>query len=393
MHDIDLNKTETVILLVVAFSVTALVYFTVAIGVSVPLFVSLTCYRANYTPKAVALTNNENNECAGNTNTDLPFVKSIFFRDSIHQLGASLQGLFSTFKRIYSMEGWRGLYRGTWLILIQSLVLLIPSMFALYAMYPFNEDTLQNPSPLPFGLAILLELISFVLVLPVDVLKRRTMVHPKRLCWARPVESLKEILTAEEYNQPWRLYLLPGVVSTKLLQIFIVNFLAPMGRLALTPPTLSGIFVSLIKKTSNSDAVSMHWSWFTILLYIIWAFFVLVALLLLDNIYVRATTQRVGPSCAAVQSSLSNSTTTGNSQATVEPNRLSASENEQSEEPIVSLRPCRGNNDPAWTFFGASHVEPYTSIVDMVRKMQNEEGNRSLTRGFLYTVLGHLYVV
>ena len=94
-----------------------------------------------------------------------------------------------------------------------------------------------------------------------------------------------------------------------------------------------------------------------------------------------------------MQSSRSNSTTTGDSQATVEQNHLSASESEQSEEPIVSLRPCLGNNDPAWTFFGASHVEPYTSIMDMVRKMQNEEGNRSLTRGFMYTVLGHLYVV
>lgn len=393
MHDIELNKTETVILFVVVFSVTAVVYFTVAIGVFVPLFVSLTCYRANYTPKAVALTNDENNESTGNTNADLPFVKSIFFRDSVHKLGAPLQGLFSTCKRIHAIEGWRGLYRGTWLVLIQGLVLLIPSMFALYAMYPFNEHTLQNPSPIPFGVVILLELISFVLVLPVDVLKRRTMVHPKRLCWTRPVESLKEVLTAEEYNQPWRLYLLPCVVSTKLLQIFIVNFLAPMGRLALAPPILSGIFVSLVKKRSNSDAISMHWNWFTILLYIIWAFFVLVALLLLDNIYVRATTQRVGPSCAAVQSSRSNSTTTGDSQATVEQNHLSASESEQSEEPIVSLRPCLGNNDPAWTFFGASHVEPYTSIMDMVRKMQNEEGNRSLTRGFMYTVLGHLYVV
>ena len=96
MHDIELNKTETVILFVVVFSVTAVVYFTVAIGVFVPLFVSLTCYRANYTPKAVALTNDENNESAGNTNADLPFVKSIFFRDSVHKLGAPLQGLFST---------------------------------------------------------------------------------------------------------------------------------------------------------------------------------------------------------------------------------------------------------------------------------------------------------
>lgn len=383
MAELALVVLTSVVVLAVSVLVVTVVYM--------PFLVSLTCYRANYTPKAVSLTNEQQEDDA----KPLPFFKSIFCAEKTRHLGPNgVDGMFSMWHRIKSIDGWRGLYRGTWLFLAQLLVTAIPTVMFMLQSMPATEvlskkhkHSSSSPPPpppshgwqIPIGTVLLAVFLTFAVQIPLDVLMRRTMVHPVRLNWVHPRTALKHVLTIQEYKQPWRLYLLPGVYTTRLLQIMIMNVFTPLVVLTLMPRLPAYAFgmlaPGLMMNALEAPPVSVGAGQKA--LFVLWNLAAWVALLPLDNMYVRGVTQRADRLYIALN-------TSDQANDSGEAPRENAST-----EPIVSLRPCLGNDDSAWTHFGAAHVEPYTNIVDMFCKMRDEEGNRSLTRGFLYTILGH----
>lgn len=359
--ELYLHDVVSLVALLSTLLLAFLVLSALLIGISMPILVTLTCYRANYTPRAVSL--------SGDTPSKSPsYLASLFRQDCTPKLGPEDMRSFSaTWKRIRALEGWRGLFRGTHLLAYAYAMATVISFFVpigiMFAQALSNQSQEVSASAnIGAGLMIFTSLLLF----PVDILIRRTIVHPTHLNWAHPCECLKHVLTAQEYKQPWRLFLLPGVTSTCFVRL-LISALTSFVAFSLAPPGRFTILTLFYSQETGKGAVIVRWGTWQALLRVLWQCLVWFVQLPLDNIYVRAVTQRSGPSYAAVR---------GVEQGVPE------------KEPIVSLRPCYGNDDPAWTHFGASHVEPYTSLVDVLRKIRDEEGNSSLTRGLLYTIMG-----
>ena len=364
--EVHVHDVISLVAMLIALLLTFFVLSALLLSVSMPILVTITCYRANYTPRAVSLSED--------TPVKSPSYLASFFRqDHTRKLGPEdMRGFVATWKRICAIEGWRGLFRGTHLLVCAYAVTMLLSFFV-----PFGiilAQALSNPSKdvsasanVGAGLMIFVSLLLF----PVDILIRRTIVHPRHLNWAHPCECLKHILTVQEYKQPWRLFLLPGVTSTCLARL-LISLLTSLVALFLAPPGRFAILTLFVSQTSDNRAVTVHGDAWQVLVRVLLSCLVWFVLLPLDNIYVRAATQLSDRSYAAVH---------GAELVVLD------------KEPIVSLRPCHGNDDPAWTYFGASHVEPYTSLVDVFRKIRDEEGNSSLTRGLLYTILGRLFLM
>lgn len=351
----------SVVALLIALVLTFFVLCALSLGVIMPILVTITCYRANYTPRAVSLSED--------TPARSPsYLASLFRQDRAQKLGPEgMHGFVATWKRICAIEGWRGLFRGTHLLVCTYAVatllfFFVPTGIMLAQALANSSKEVGASANVGAGLMIF---VSFLLF-PVDILIRRTIVHPTHLNWAHPCECLKHILTVQEYKQPWRLFLLPGVTSTCLVRL-LISVLTSLVALFLAPPGRFTILALFVSQTSDYAAVTVHGSAWQALVRVLLPCLIWFVQLPLDNIYVRAATQLSDRSYAAVHGA-----------EPIVPDK----------EPIVSLRPCRGNDDPAWTYFGASHVEPYTSLVDVFRKIHDEEGNSSLTRGLLYTILG-----
>lgn len=356
LHDVVSTVALLSTLLLAFFVLSALL-----LGIIMPILVTLTCYRANYTPRAVSLSEDTPSRSPS-------YLTSLFRQDCTPKLGPEdMCGAVATWKRIRAIEGWRGLFRGTHLFACAYAVAIVISFFVPVGI--MFAQAIANPSQevsasanLGAGLMIFMSLLLF----PMDILIRRTMVHPTHLNWTRPRECLKHVLTAQEYRQPWRLFLLPGVTSTCFVRL-LIGVLTSFVAISIAPPSRFTILTLFYSHEEGKGAVTVHWSTWQVLVRVLWQCLVWFVQLPLDNIYVRAVTQRSDRSYAAVH---------GLEHVVPE------------KEPIVSLRPCHGNDDPAWTYFGASQVEPYTSLVDVFRKIRDEEGNSSLTRGLLYTIIG-----
>ena len=72
---------------------------------------------------------------------------------------------------------------------------------------------------------------------------------------------------------------------------------------------------------------------------------------------------------------------------------MSASEQQLTQEPVLSLRYCFNADNTSLNYFVTPQVEPYAGLFDCIQKMYREEGPESLFRGMLYTFLGFAFVV
>ena len=127
------------------------------------------------------------------------------------RIGLNARSFFVMMRRVICIHGWCGLYRSIWLHVLKFVFMYITTA-------PFmelNRGSLENVSDK--SLVFMLWPIFFsVLLLPLEVLIIRTMVHPKVLRWTHPFESLMQSLTISEYQQPWRLYVMPGAAATQV---------------------------------------------------------------------------------------------------------------------------------------------------------------------------------
>ncbi len=68
----------------------------------------------------------------------------------------------------------------------------------------------------------------------------RTIVHPRILSIRSPRENLRELLSYTEFSQPWKLYLLPGLLVANVLHVGWIGLATRIVR-QLTVPTLGGL--------------------------------------------------------------------------------------------------------------------------------------------------------
>ncbi|KAK7461980.1 hypothetical protein VKT23_008412 [Stygiomarasmius scandens] len=150
-----------------------------------PFMSTLVRYRANYEPRNVYL------DGGGSR----PFIN----------------GYFAMMKRIYTLEGWAGLYRGSlcWLCF----------QFLSYYLYAilFSVIDYMVRSVLPFGVAattlfIVRMLYSLAIGIPTSIILYRAVCTPYALPWFSPGTSLSVLLSPMERQKPWKLYFTPGLL-------------------------------------------------------------------------------------------------------------------------------------------------------------------------------------
>jgi len=81
-----------------------------------------------------------------------------------------------------------------------------------------------------FGWAV----FSLLLNLPMTVILNRSITTPYRLPFS-PLKSLRLLLSPSEFRTPWKIYTLPGLLSTKLVHITYLVLVLPAARAVLVP--------------------------------------------------------------------------------------------------------------------------------------------------------------
>ncbi|KAF8065010.1 mitochondrial carrier domain-containing protein [Lyophyllum atratum] len=202
------------------FLVPALIFnLGLSLAITIPLVGVLVRYRANYSPKAIRL---ENVEDGSDTVTQV-------------RTGPAVSGYFAMLKRIYKLEGWAGLYKGTMPVLLLSLFFYL--LTGIYILVEGRPDAFPGKRPgLDTGpLAGLAYTAGSILVtLPVNILTYRAITTPYKLPFFGLRQSLRTLLTPTERARPYVLYLTPGLlVATILRSLISVLGVMPLLRLLL----------------------------------------------------------------------------------------------------------------------------------------------------------------
>ena len=269
--------------------------------VAIPSWGALVRIRANYLPKGVAL-------------------------DEAGKVGPAVYSVPDMKRRVEQLEGRSSLWRGTSLMLYFIAVLALAYFVVLTAiMIPFKIVSGADHGTLAFFSAMVLIVVTVPLSAPMEVLLRRTIVHPHGLDWRHPRACLRELMTDDELNNPWRLYMIPDVLPT-------------MGLMALYGLILAASVFPLPSLFLDSNVLFFPTAAFAAILIILSCL-----LTPLDCALVRLMVQRPLPAA--------------------EPPTA------ESPEPVIELRP-HAESTPA-----------YTGIADCLRKMVAEEGVESIWRG------------
>ncbi|CDS01621.1 uncharacterized protein SPSC_05888 [Sporisorium scitamineum] len=226
-----------------------LIAITLSIGISVlisqPFNGAIVRLRANYLPKAVSL-DNVLEDGAGSTSG--PRALSSFLlseRRSSAKIGPVVTGVFAMMLRTKRLEGWAGIYKGSIPVAIQIFTLstLTFIFFAgASASSPGSAYKAGPAGPGQFSFFSNLFYMLFVslVALPLNVITYRTIVHPRILPLNNPRENLRELLSYTEFTQPWRLYLLPGLLAANVLHVLWIGLATRIVR-QLTVPSLGGL--------------------------------------------------------------------------------------------------------------------------------------------------------
>ena len=288
-----------VVLGAIAFASTACTALT-----GIPALGTMVRIRANYLPKGVAL-------------------------DESGKVGPAVYSVRDMKHRVKQLEGRRSLWRGASLLLYYGAALALAYVVVLTAiMIPYALVTGGH-----FMISVVLNfavlfVIAALLMPPMVALMCRTMVHPHGLDWRQPRACLRELMTDDELENPWLLYMIPDVLPT--MAFLLLCRLAPAMQMAHV--IIQVITAAHLGLTFVRDVV------FTLIL-----IFLVILLTPLDCALVRLMVQRPMPAA--------------------EPPTA------ESPEPVIELRP-HAESTPA-----------YTGIADCLRKMVAEEGTESIWRG------------
>ncbi|ORY32275.1 mitochondrial carrier domain-containing protein [Naematelia encephala] len=316
---------EFLIALVLA-TLLMIVLMAVGVGLTMPFHGALVRLRANYNPRAVGLEGTEN------------------------RVGPTLNTLVQTLKRTKRLEGWYGLYKGSYPMLIFfTLVSIASVIFVGGSSTRGPKGTYSTPPAggIRMGIfTIILTLIS----LPMTIIINRAIITPYRLP-INPRTSLSILLTPLELAAPWKLYLTPGLLATTATHSICVTFLARTVRVG----------VLGVSDPSDAEASIAAWRW------IIFLIFQATATIWLTPLEIIGTRLSVQPNTGGLQAIPSE-----------EEGLPEGVEYAGTNEDVIGLRPT---------------TDPYEGMLDCARKLVDEEGWQSLYRGWWWTMGSNIFGV
>ncbi|WVQ97558.1 hypothetical protein IAU59_004672 [Kwoniella sp. CBS 9459] len=310
--------------LLTLFLATAIMVSLMAVGVAItmPFHGALVRLRANYNPHAVGL-------------------------DAQTRVGPTLATLIGTLKRTKQLEGWWGLWKGTFPTLAYTTLVSIASIIFVGGSStrgPKNTYSVPEAGGIRMGLfTIVLTLIA----LPMTVIINRSIITPYKLP-NNPSTSLRVLLSQHELSKPYMLYLTPGLLATTFIHSLCVTLVARTMRV---------FFLGASAPEDVAEDISA-WRW---MFFILWQ---ALATLWLTPLEVVVTRLSIQPN-------------TGGAIPTEEeagpPEGVSFC---GTDEDVIGLRPT---------------TDPYEGMVDCGRKIIEEEGWQSLYRGFWWTMLSNVF--
>ncbi|GFZ43673.1 hypothetical protein JCM24511_01393 [Saitozyma sp. JCM 24511] len=318
------------------FIVTLLLASTIMVGLmglgvalTMPFHGALIRLRANYNPKAIGLEGAEN------------------------RVGPTLTSLFGTLRRVKRLEGWYGLYKGSYPMLAFTTLISIASViFVGGSSTRGARGTYSVPESGGVQMA-LFTIVLTVISLPMTIIVNRAIITPYKLPNSAR-KSLSILLSTSELARPWTLYLTPGLLLASALHSLCVTFLArTMRTLFLGPPVAADVW--------NDVA---WWRW---VLFSLWQG---IAAGWLSPLEVIATRLSVQPNQGGAMGGAAPDHSEGETPEGVE--YCGADED------VIGLRPTD---------------DSYTGVVDCARKLIEEEGWQSLYRGWWWTLLGNVAAV
>lgn len=287
-------------------AVVFLIAITLSIGISVlisqPFNGAIVRLRANYLPKAVSLDNVLED---GSANSTAPRAALSSFllseRRSSAKIGPVVTGVFSMMLRTKRLEGWAGIYKGSIPVAIQ-IFTLSTLTFIFFSGAAGNSPGSAykagpaGPGQFNFFANLFYMLFVSMAALPLNVITYRTIVHPRILPISNARENLRELLSYTEFSQPWRLYLLPGLLVANVLHVAWIGLATRIVR-QLTVPSLGGL-PGATPAGSDQDTYSgpnsnmLELSPVGLPLFVLWNVVSVVVLAPLECGMVRLSTQR-----------------------------------------------------------------------------------------------------
>nr|GAT45257.1 predicted protein [Mycena chlorophos] len=244
-------------------------------------------------------------------------------------------GYFGMMRRVYRIEGWKGLYKGTMPTLVGTFVIVVlfaPVVAVLAAGHKILPDGRVYLPPTAAWLSTLisyaLSVIPPLLFIPLEIFTNRAITTPHVLPAFSPSTALQTLLSPIEQAWPLRLYAAPGVAVATLLPALIVPSYNLLWHLI--APRLPSLFYTI--------PIGVH--------------FVISGTIFLTPLHVmrtKLTLQRQGEA-----------------------------------EPLPADGALPGDEVIAFR----TEEAPYTGLVDCGRSVLREEGWKVLFRGWWITALG-----
>ncbi|KAF7335721.1 hypothetical protein MVEN_02227600 [Mycena venus] len=179
--------------------VSPVLLFAFILGTTTPFVGVLVRYRANYTPKTGAV-RLDDEDAASRANVAI--------------------GYFGMMKRVYSIEGWAGLYKGIMPSIIAISIALAVVIVSTYA--AVMSRIIHHGRIVRWLLNVGLSIIPALLIVPMKIIVNRAITTPHRLSAFDARTALRVLLSPAERTQPLRLYLAPGVAFAIALEGLIV---------------------------------------------------------------------------------------------------------------------------------------------------------------------------
>jgi len=304
--------------------------------IMVPLVGALVRFRANYAPKGLQL------DQEGGVQP---------------HAGPVVNSYFAMLVRVRNLEGWKGMYKGLMPSIIATLMVTTFTWIFIGTSVPRGAGRYSAPSATPLQLLMYSAFIA-VIGLPVTIITNRAITTPYLLPWFDPKYSLQRLLTPTELRKPWLLYLTPGLLGSKILHLgYIIIVLRSFRSLLL--PSVDAIASGSIKPGSG---VPPDFTGLRIGTYLFLAAISTFVLCPLEVLATRLSLQRNHPTSAAFEAV-------------------------PQEEGAETGMPYAGTEDVVGL---RNEFDPYVGFTDAAKRMVDEEGWKSLFRGWWITLLAGL---
>ncbi|KAL0064255.1 hypothetical protein AAF712_008840 [Marasmius tenuissimus] len=309
-----------------------LVSFFISLAILVPLSGALVRWRVHYNPRRIQLEDAEDQD-------DAPPNRTV-------------TGFFSTLRRIYVVEGFSGYYKG----LIPNILGSLFGMIVTFATLAYLAH--HGFSGIIYSVWLCSVVVLHLAIdIPIQILTIRAIITPYKLPWTKPSFGYKMLLSPIERRQPWKLYLLPGILISHLVQLLVGAFIGQ----------LSGYLTWSLTASQGLEG------WMkVVVLRLIFAVIPATFLAPWKIVQARLAVQRTrangdGDANVAADADVAEEASVVEDTSVAEPDTSSVGVEPYSTEDVINLRDAE---------------EPYAGLVDCFKKIVVEEGRRTLFRAW-----------